>query len=210
MKRRDVLAHSLAKPLLGLCLALPFGWLLYAAFSDELGANPAEFLIRSTGLWTLRMLCLTLAVTPLRVICGLPLLARFRRMCGLFVYFYAVLHLLSYSVFDMGLDVQDMLHDVAKRPFILVGILGWLLLSLLAGTSFKRAIQFLGAKAWQSLHRLVYGVAVLALLHFFWVRSAKHNFAQVQVYAVILGALLGWRLLHRGLPVLRAAWAKRA
>ena len=121
-----------AKPLVFTLAALPFAWLVYGAATGNLGANPAEYLIRATGDWTLRLLCLTLAVTPLRVVAGLPALARFRRMLGLFVYFYVVLHLLSYSWFDMGFDVADIAKDIAKRPFILVGFLGFVLLTPLA------------------------------------------------------------------------------
>jgi sulfoxide reductase heme-binding subunit YedZ len=190
------LLHRIAKPVVfGLSL-LPFCWLLYAAITNQLGANPAEALSRATGDWTLRFLCLVLAVTPLRVITQTPALARFRRMLGLFVYFYVSLHLLSYSWFDMGFELAEMAKDIAKRPFILVGFSAFVLLTLLALTSFNRAIKTLGAKRWQLLHKLVYVVAGLAMLHFFWMRAGKNNFAEVYVYAVILGTLLGWRLFH--------------
>ena len=185
------------KPLLFALALLPFVWLLYAVLADQLGANPAEALVRATGDWTLRFLCLVLAVTPLRVLLDWPALARWRRMLGLFVYFYAVLHLLSYAWFDMGFDLDDMVRDIAKRPFILVGFSALVLLTLLAATSFKRAVRWLGAARWQALHRLVYAVAVLAVLHFFWMRASKNNFAEVVVYATILGLLLGWRLSRR-------------
>jgi sulfoxide reductase heme-binding subunit YedZ len=175
----------------GFCQRL--GW-VYAAATNQLGANPAEALVRSTGDWTLRTLCLALAVTPLRVIAGLPSLARLRRMIGLFVYFYVVLHLLSYSWFDMGFDVADIGKDIAKRPFILVGFTAFLLLTPMALTSFNRAIRFMGASRWKQLHKAVYGVAALAVLHFFWMRAGKNNFAEVAVYGVILGALLLWRM----------------
>jgi sulfoxide reductase heme-binding subunit YedZ len=188
------LLHPAAKPLLFVAALLPFAWLLYGAITNHLGANPAEYLIRSAGDWTLRFLCLTLAVTPARVITGLPPLARFRRMLGLFTYFYVVLHFLSYSWFDMGFDVDDIAKDIAKRPFILVGFTAFMLLTPLAATSFNRAIRWLGAKRWQMLHKLVYVVAGLGILHFFWMRAAKHNFAEVALYAGILGVLLGWRL----------------
>jgi sulfoxide reductase heme-binding subunit YedZ len=115
-------------------------------------------------------------------------------MLGLFVYFYGLLHLLAYAWFDMGFEVADIAKDIAKRPFILVGFAAFVLLTLLAITSFNRAIKLLGARRWQALHRLVYGVALLAVLHFFWMRAGKHNFAEVAVYALILGGLLGWRL----------------
>lgn len=185
------------KPVLFLVCLLPALWLVYAAASDQLGANPAEALIRSTGDWTLRMLCLVLAVTPLRIQLKLPALARLRRMLGLFVFAYAALHLLCYAWLDMGLEPGDIARDIAKRPFILVGFTAFVLLTPLAATSWNRAIRTLGAARWQALHRLVYAVAVLAVLHFFWMRAGKNNFAEVQVYAVVLGLLLGWRLWRR-------------
>ena len=190
------LLHPAAKPILFLLALLPFSWLFYGAAANQLGANPAEYLIRATGDWTLRFLCLTLAVTPLRVITGTAALARFRRMVGLFMYFYAVLHLLSYSWFDMGFDVADIVKDIIKRPFILVGFSGFLLLTPLAATSFNRVVKAMGARRWQMLHKLVYLIAGLALLHFFWMRSGKNDFAEVAVYAVILGLLLGWRVVQ--------------
>jgi sulfoxide reductase heme-binding subunit YedZ len=186
--------HPLAKPLLFAAALLPFAWLLYGAFTDNLGANPAEHLIRALGDWTLRFLCITLAVTPLRVMTGLSAMARFRRMLGLFVYFYALLHLLAYSGFDMEFDLAQIARDIAKRPFILVGFAGLVLLTPLAATSFNRAVKWLGARRWQRLHQLVYAIAGLSILHFFWMRAAKHNFAEVAVYAAILGALLAWRV----------------
>ncbi|MBI2769539.1 MAG: sulfoxide reductase heme-binding subunit YedZ [Burkholderiales bacterium] len=188
------LLHPAAKVVLFIVALLPFAWLMYGAFTNNLGANPAEYLIRSTGDWTLRFLCITLAVTPMRVIAGLPTLARFRRMLGLFVYFYVVMHLLSYSWFDMGFDVADIAKDIAKRPFILVGFSGFLLLTPLALTSFNRAVKAMGAKRWQALHKLVYVIAGLGLLHFFWMRAGKNNFAEVAVYAAIIALLLGWRV----------------
>ena len=130
----------------------------------------------------------------MRVITGMPALARFRRMLGLFVYFYVVLHLLSYSWFDMGFDITDIANDIAKRNFILVGFAGFVLLTPLAATSFNRAIKALGARRWQQLHKLVYVIAGLAILHFFWMRSGKNDFAEVAVYAAILAVLLGWRV----------------
>jgi sulfoxide reductase heme-binding subunit YedZ len=178
-----------------LCL-MPIAWLIWGAVNDALGANPAEYLIRSTGDWTLRLLCITLAVTPLRVIFGLPELVKLRRMLGLFTYFYVVLHLLCYSWLDMGFEWADIAADIAKRPFILVGFSAFVLLTPLALTSFNRAIRWLGAKRWQWLHRLVYAVAVLAVLHFFWMRAGKSNFAEVFVYAAVLFVLLAWRVFH--------------
>ena len=201
MSTQAALLHPVAKPLAFVIGLLPFAWLLFAALFGHLGANPAEALIRSTGDWTLRFLCLVLAVTPARVMTGLPALARFRRMAGLFVYFYALVHLLSYSWFDMGLDLPDIVRDIIKRPFILVGSAAVLLLTPLALTSSNRAIRLLGAKRWQKLHRLVYGIAGLGLLHFFWMRAGKNDFAEVAVYALVVAALLGWRLVR--------AWRQR-
>lgn len=188
------LLSRFAKPVAFVMGLLPFFWLVTAAVMDWLGANPAEALERSTGDWTLRMLCVVLAITPLRTMAGLSALARFRRMAGLFVFFYAVLHLLAYSWFDMGFELADIAKDIVKRPFILVGFSAIVLLTPLALTSFNRAIRALGGRRWQALHRLVYAIAVLAVVHFFWMRDGKNNFAEVAVYAVILGSLLGWRL----------------
>ena len=185
-----------AKPLVFVLALLPFAWLLTAAFMDWLGANPAEALERSTGDWTLRMLCVVLAITPVRTALGLPALARFRRMAGLFVYFYAILHLMAYSWFDMGFEFGDVAKDILKRPFILVGFTAVVLLTPLALTSFNRAIRVIGGRRWQLLHRLVYAIAVLAVVHFFWMRAGKRNFAEVAVYGAILASLLGWRLLR--------------
>ena len=191
---RRALAHPLAKPVLFVLCLLPFAWLFYSALTNQLGANPQEYLIRSTGDWTLRFVCMVLAVTPLRTISNTPQLARFRRMLGLFVYFYVVSHLLSYSWFDMGFDVLEIAKDIAKRPFILVGFLAFVLLTPLAATSFNAAIKAIGAKRWQLLHKLVYVVAGLGLLHFFWMRAGKNDFAEVFVYAAVIAVLMGWRL----------------
>ena len=194
---RKALLHPAAKPILFCAALLPAVWLVVAATTNQLGANPAEALIRSTGDWALRALCVVLALTPLRVAFAVPALARWRRMLGLFAFFYACLHVLSYSWLDMGLDVPDILADIAKRPFILVGTLAFLVLLALAATSFQRAIRALGGKLWQALHRTVYAAALLAVLHFFWMRAGKNNFAEVAVYAAIIATLLGWRLWRR-------------
>ena len=198
---RPKLLHPAAKPLLFVACLLPFVWLLYAAVMNQLGANPAEALIRATGDWTLRFLCIVLAVTPLRLWTKQPALARFRRMLGLFVFFYAVLHFLAYAWLDMGFDVATIARDIPKRPFALVGFLALLLLVPLAATSFNRAIKALGASRWRALHKSVYAIVLLGLLHFFWMRAAKNNFAEVAVYDMVLAVLLGWRA--------RNAWRAR-
>jgi len=169
-------------------------WLLLGAINNTLGANPAEALIRSTGDWTLRLLCITLAVTPLRQLTGWHALARLRRMLGLFTFFYGCLHFLCFAWLDMGLDLAAILNDIPKRPFILVGTAALLTMLPLAATSFNSAIKTMGAARWQALHRLVYATALLALLHFFWMRSAKNDFAEVAVYAAVIALLLGWRV----------------
>ena len=197
---RALLLHPAAKPLVFILCLLPLAWLVYGAATDQLGANPAEALIRSAGDWTLRFLCLTLAVTPVRIRTRTPQLARYRRMLGLFTFFYACVHLLTYAWLDMGLDAADIGRDILKRPFILVGFACWLLLLPLALTSFNRAVRWLGGRQWQALHRLVYLIAGLALLHFFWMRAGKNDFAEAQVYALVIGALLLERLLRYFTP----------
>jgi methionine sulfoxide reductase heme-binding subunit len=191
---RPLLLRPAAKVVLFGLSMLPFAWLVYGVITNNLGANPTEYLTRATGDWTLRFLCLTLLVTPLRSISSTPQLARFRRMLGLFVYFYAVLHLLCYVWFDMEFNLADILKDIPKRTFILVGFAAFLLLTPMAATSFNRAIKAMGAKRWQSLHKAIYAIAVLAVLHFFWMRAGKNDFAEVFVYAAILATLLGWRV----------------
>jgi sulfoxide reductase heme-binding subunit YedZ len=192
-----LLLHPAARLLaFGLCL-LPFVWLVFLAATDGLGANPQEALIRDSGDWALRLMCLALAITPLRQAMGWSALARWRRMVGLFAFFYASVHLLSYAVFDMGLDLAEMLIDIAKRPFILVGTLTFLLLVPLAATSSHRAVRWLGAARWQQLHRLVYLAALTMLLHFFWMRAGKSDFAEVYLYAAIVALLFIWRLWRR-------------
>lgn len=194
------LLHPAAKPVaFGLALG-PLAWLVYAAFADRLGANPAEALIRDTGDWTLRLLCLTLAVTPLRQWTGWTALLRLRRMLGLFTFFYGLLHFCAYAWLNQGFDLALILKDIAKRPFILVGSAALLLMLPLAATSFDRAVRWLGGRRWRAVHRAVYGVAVLAVLHFLWMRAGKRDFDEVIVYAAILGVLLGWRLWVRLRP----------
>ncbi|HEV7914049.1 MAG TPA: protein-methionine-sulfoxide reductase heme-binding subunit MsrQ [Albitalea sp.] len=200
VRKKPLLLHAAAKPLLFVLCLLPFAWVFHGAWANTLGANPAEALIRATGDWTLRFLCITLAVTPLRQWTHQPALARFRRMLGLFAFFYVVLHFLSYAWLDMGFDPQAIVKDIPKRPFALVGFTAFLLMIPLAATSFNRAVKALGAKRWQMLHKIVYAIVLLGLLHFFWMRAAKNNFAEVAVYAGVIAVLLGWRLKRRLMP----------
>ena len=199
-----LLQAAAAKPLLFMLCLLPLAALLWGAVANTLGPNPAEALIRSTGDWTLRFLCLTLAVTPLRQWTGWHALARMRRMLGLYAFFYGLLHFVCFAWLDMGLDLGAILKDIPKRPFILVGTAALLLMLPLAATSFNRAIRALGAARWQRLHRTVYAVVLLGLLHFFWMRSAKNNFGEWSIYAAVVAVLLGWRLWKRAAAVRRA------
>jgi len=189
-----LLLHPAAKPLLFALALVPFGLLLYGAIANTLGANPAEALIRGTGDWVLRGLCLTLAITPLRELSGWSALARMRRMVGNFTFFYGVLHFLSYAWLDMGLDLAAIIKDIPKRPFVLVGTLALLLMAPLAATSFNRVIKAMGAARWKRLHRAVYAIVLLGLLHFFWMRAGKNDFGEWAIYAVIVAVLLGWRV----------------
>ena len=189
-----LLLHPAAKPLLLLLCLVPAAHLLWGAVTNTLGANPAEALIRGTGDWVLRFLCITLAVTPLREGFGLTGLARLRRMLGNFAFVYGVLHFLCYAWLDMGLDLPAIWNDIPKRPFVLVGTLALLLMAPLAATSLNRAIKALGAARWKRLHQAVYAIAGLGLLHFFWMRAGKNDFGEWAVYALLIAALLGWRL----------------
>lgn len=195
--RRHPLLHPAAKVVLFVLCLVPLAWYVFGAFADRLGANPAETLIRGLGDWALRLLWITLAVTPLRTWTNQPALARFRRMLGLFVFFYASLHLLAYGWLDKSLDLGEILRDIAKRPFILMGFTAWVLLLPLAATSFNRAIKALGAPRWQALHKLVYAIAIIGLMHFIWMRAGKNNFVEPIVYGTILAVLLGWRVWRR-------------
>ena len=190
---RAALRHAWSKPLVWAVCAGPLTWLVWGAWQDALGANPAEALIRQTGEMALRLLCVTLTLTPLRVQLRWPELAGFRRMLGLWAYAYALLHFVCYAWLDMGWDMPDIVRDVAKRPFILVGVLCLSLLTPLALTSWHGAVRWMGGLRWQRLHRVVYAVAPLVILHFFWMRASKNRFDEVWVYGVWLAAVLMWR-----------------
>jgi sulfoxide reductase heme-binding subunit YedZ len=152
-------------------------------------------MIRNLGDWTLRWLCFTLAITPLRQLMGWTALLRWRRNIGVATFIYGSLHWLAYAWLDQGFEISELVKDVAKRPFILVGTAAWLAMLPLAATSFNAAIRALGGKRWQALHKAIYGIALAALLHFFWMKAGKNNFGEFSIYAVIVGALLGWRAL---------------
>jgi sulfoxide reductase heme-binding subunit YedZ len=172
---------------------LPLALLLWDALHDGLGANPIEVVTHQTGRWTLKFLLLTLAVSPLRKLTRQPWLIRFRRMLGLFAFFYGCLHFTTYVWLDKFFDVPDMLKDIGKRRFITLGFTAFVLLVPLAATSTRRMIQRLGGRRWALLHRLIYAAAAAAVIHFLW--AVKKDIRQPLQYGMVLGVLLGYRLL---------------
>lgn len=179
---------------------LPAGWLVWRGVNQDLGANPIEFITHATGDWTLRFLLITLAVTPLRRLTGLPQLIRFRRMLGLFAFFYGCLHFLTYLWLDQFFDFGAIAKDVAKRPFITAGFLAFVLLVPLAVTSTAAWIRRLGGRRWQMLHRLIYVSAIAGVVHYLWL--VKSDIRGPLAYGLILALLLGWRAFAalRGKP----------
>ena len=175
---------------------LPLLRVVLLGFQDRLGANPIEFVTRASGDWTLYFLCITLAITPLRRLTGMGWLLKLRRMLGLYTFFYACLHFLCFIWFDHFFDIDAMWRDVIKRPFITVGFSAFVLLLPLAITSSNRMMRWLGRR-WGMLHRLIYLIAVLALLHFWWMRAGKNNFADPLLFGAIVSVLLGARLAFR-------------
>ncbi|HJS76478.1 MAG TPA: protein-methionine-sulfoxide reductase heme-binding subunit MsrQ [Burkholderiales bacterium] len=172
-------------------------------FPESLGANPAEFITRSTGDWTLRFLLITLAVTPVRRLTGWNWLLRLRRMLGLYAFFYGVMHASSYAGFDQIFDFSEILADIAKRPFITVGFAALLLMGPLAATSTNAMVRRLGAARWQALHRLIYLIAPLGVLHFWWM--VKRDIKEPAIYATVLAVLLAYRAAERMRTALRPA-----
>jgi sulfoxide reductase heme-binding subunit YedZ len=175
-----------------LCL-IPLGRLVWLANGDGLGANPIEFITRSTGTWALVFLCVTLAMTPMRLITGSVVWIKLRRMLGLFCFFYAAMHFSIWFYLDQNLDAQAMIHDVIKRPFITMGFLTLLLLLPLALTSNQWSIRKLGKK-WTLLHKLVYIIAATAIAHYWWHKAGKNDLGTVFIYAGVLLGLLFLRL----------------
>ena len=188
---------SRIKAVLFVLALLPFARLALFTFTDQLGANPIEFITRNTGDWTLYFLCITLAVTPLRRITNWVWLIRLRRMFGLFAFFYVALHFTTFFWFDHFFDLAEMWKDVLKRPFITVGFSAFVLLIPLAVTSTNKMIRRLGAKRWQWLHRLIYIIVPLGVLHFWWMKAGKNLLAQPILFTVIVALLLCSRLLLR-------------
>jgi sulfoxide reductase heme-binding subunit YedZ len=174
---------------------MPLALLIYRGLNNDLGANPVETINRFTGDWVLRFLLITLAVTPLRRLFGWSALLRYRRMLGLFAFFYVCLHFLSYAWLDQYFAITDIVKDVAKRPYITVGFACFLMLIPLAATSTNAMIRRLGARRWQRLHRLVYLVGVGGIVHFLWL--VKSDLREPLIYGAILAILLGFRLWDR-------------
>ena len=172
---------------------LPFFNLIWLTASGQL-VEPLQYITRGTGDWTLYFLCITLAVTPLRRLTKWNWLLKLRRMVGLYAFFYGLLHFTTFLWFDHFFDVQEMLKDVVKRPFITVGFIAFVLLIPLAVTSTNGMVRRLGGKRWQWLHRLVYVIAPLGILHFWWMKAAKHDFSQPIIFGLIVLALLAVRV----------------
>jgi methionine sulfoxide reductase heme-binding subunit len=181
--------------LFALCL-VPLARLAWLGTHRGLGANPIEYITHSTGWWTLAFLLITLTVTPLRRLTGWNQLLRLRRMLGLFAFFYVCLHFVTYIWLDQFFDWHSMVKDIAKRPFITVGFTAFLMLIPLAATSTNRMVKRLGARRWQRLHRMVYVIATLGVLHFWWL--VKKDIREPLLFGALLGLLLLARLIYRG------------
>jgi sulfoxide reductase heme-binding subunit YedZ len=173
---------------------LPFARLVWGTATGSF-TDPLAAITQGSGEWALYFLCITLAVTPLRRLSGWNWLVKLRRMIGLFTFFYALVHFIAFLWFDHFFDVGAMLTDVVKRPFILVGFIAFVLLIPLAATSTNGMIKRLGGKRWQWLHRLIYPIAVLAILHFWWMKAGKNDFAQPILFGLIVAVLLGLRIV---------------
>ena len=191
------LSTNKSKSILFLIALMPLARLLWLASNDGLGANPIEFITRSTGTWALVFLCITLGMTPMRMITASASWIKLRRMFGLFCFFYAFLHFGIWFYLDQNLDLQAMIQDVLKRPFITMGFLSILLLLPLALTSNQWSIRKLG-KRWTLLHKLVYVIACTAIAHYWWHKAGKNDLGTVEIYAVIIFGLLCLRL-----PIIR-------
>jgi len=190
------------KPFGFLACLLPLARLGWKAYMGLLGANPIEVITHSTGDWTLIFLLITLAVTPLRKLTGQPWLIRYRRMFGLFAFFYVTLHFLTYIWLDKFFNVHDMLADIAKRKFITVGFTGFVLLIPLALTSTSGWIRRLGGKRWQALHRLIYAAAICGVIHYLWL--VKADIRKPLQYGTVLAVLLGYRVVSWAVPKLKS------
>ena len=181
------------KSILFLASLIPLGRLVWLGYADDLGANPIELITRSTGTWALVFLCVTLAMTPLRLITGSSIWIKMRRMFGLFCFFYASIHFCIWFFLDQSLDLQAMIYDVLKRPFITMGFLSLVLLIPLAVTSNAWAVKKLGRR-WSLLHKLIYVIACTAIAHYWWHKAGKNDLQTVSIYAGVIALLLLIRL----------------
>jgi sulfoxide reductase heme-binding subunit YedZ len=189
---RSLLTSKWTKVIVFLLCLIPLGGLVWRGFTNGLGANPVEFIQLTTGRWTLRFLVFTLCITPFRKVLSLPDLIRFRRMLGLFAFSYLCIHFLTYLVLDQSLDPAAIWKDIAKRPFITVGFLGFLLLLPMAITSTAGWIRRLGGRRWQMLHRAIYFAAVCGVIHYYW--KVKSDVRLPVFYGALVAILLLWRL----------------
>ncbi len=181
-----------AKPVLFVLCSVPLAWLVWDGVTNNLGANPVETVRRYTGDWTLRFLLIALTVTPLRRLTGWHVVVRLRRMLGLFAFFYACLHFVSYIWLDQFFMWDAIIEDILDRPYITVGVASFLLLIPLAVTSTNGMVRRLGGRRWQRLHQLVYVIAVLGVIHFLWL--VKSDISEPVIYGAILALVLGFRL----------------
>jgi methionine sulfoxide reductase heme-binding subunit len=181
------------KPSFFILSLLPLMRLIWLGVNDEFGANPVEFITRSTGTWALVFLCITLAMTPLRLLTSWTLWIKMRRMFGLFCFFYATLHFLIWLWLDQNFDLQAMLKDVMDRPFITMGFISFVLLIPLAMTSNHWSLRRLG-KYWSLLHKLVYVIAITAITHYWWHKAGKNDVGTVAIYGLIILLLLTMRI----------------
>ena len=187
------LVRRVLKPVVFVACLGPFSWLLYNAFWGDLGANPVETITNETGIRTLRLLATTIAITPIRWLTKWNPIINFRRMIGLFAFFYGTIHFSIYFVLDRSLMFDGLWEDIVKRPYITVGFTAFVLMIPLAATSTKGWIRRLGGKRWNLLHRLVYASAALGVLHYWW--KVKLDVTNPMIYAAIVAVLLGWRLV---------------
>ena len=204
---KENLVRALKVMVFVLCLG-PVAVLTWKGFHDLLGANPIDVITRTTGRWTLTFLLITLGITPLRRLTGMPWMIRFRRMVGLYAFFYGCLHLMTYVWLDKFFDVHEMLHDILKRRFITAGMTGWLLMLPLALTSTTGWIRRLGGKRWQKLHRLIYFSAAAGVIHFIWL--VKADLRKPLTFGAILAALLAYRAIMWAATKVKARRLKEA
>ncbi|MEP7354495.1 MAG: protein-methionine-sulfoxide reductase heme-binding subunit MsrQ [Acidobacteriota bacterium] len=190
-----LLANKWTKVVLFLLCLAPLASLMWLAYQQDLGGNPIEYLTHATGDWCIRFVMLTLTITPLRMLTNVPAFTRYRRMLGLYAFFYGCLHLIIYFTLSLGLDFSGLWEDIVKRPYITVGMAAWLSMLPLAITSTAGWVRRMGFKNWQKLHKAIYFTAVAAVIHYWWL--VKSDIRLPLLYAVIATILLGWRIVHK-------------